>query len=207
MQFDHIDSSNKYINDVLGIIRRGIVKSRALQKKSREELKTQQLVEEFNILGTSGAVSNIWIGTQKEHEHNAYSSREDIYFHLNDDGHTRIFFVEAKRLPKPNTSDKEEYVIGKHTSSGNPCGGIQRYKLLRHGDINIPYNGMIGYIENKSVDEWVTIVNKKISQEYPQDIPLTTISDQHQNEYTSQHNYIDSKGSFTMYHFWIDLNI
>lgn len=204
MQFDHIDNSNKYASDVLNIIRQGIVKDNALQRRSREDIKTQRLVEEFNILGTSGTVSDIWIGAQKEYEHTMDNNREDIYFHLNDDNHTPIFFVEAKRLPKPNTQDQEEYVVGIHVS-GNPCGGIQRYKLLKHGVINIQYNGMIGYVENKTVDEWLKIVNEKISQEYPQDTPLTVISGQQKNEYSSHHNYINSQGSFTMHHFWLDL--
>lgn len=38
------------------------------------------------------------IGVQKEHEREDGKGKEDIYFYLNDDKYTRIFYAEAKRL-------------------------------------------------------------------------------------------------------------
>ena len=110
------------------------------------------LVDTFNSIGTTFVICNTWIGVQKEHERENSKSREDIYFYLNDDNYTRIFYVEAKRLPKNQTRSEEEYVIGQSTT-GNPSGGVQRYKLTTHGDCNLRYNGMIAYVENKSVED------------------------------------------------------
>jgi hypothetical protein len=200
MHFDHIDYSHKYLEDILCIIRQGISqKQMPLNKNRREGLNTQPLVQTFNVIGTTGA---IWIGVQKEHERKDNKGREDIYFHLNDDKHTCIFYVETKRLPKPRSKSNEEYVIGK-SSTGKPSGGIQRYKLGNHGDYNLRHNGIIAYVESKSVEEWILVVNGKITEEYPNDTLLTSTG--FTNEFISTHNYLNREGSFVMHHFWINL--
>ena len=203
MHFDHIDHSHKYLEDILHIIRKGISQGQAaLNKSRREELNSQSLVETFNIIGTTGVACTSWIGVQKEHEREDNSGKEDIYFHLNDDNHTRIFYAEAKRLPKHQSKCEEEYVTGV-SSTGSPSGGIQRYKLGKHGDYRLRHNGIIAYVENKSIEEWISIVNNRITNEYPDDSLLVPIG--FVNEYTSTHNYINQEGSFRMHHFWINL--
>jgi hypothetical protein len=203
MRFDNIDNSHKYLTDILCIIRQGISqKQLMLNKKKREGLKTQQLVEVFNVIGTTGVVTKTWIGVQKEHEREGDTNKEDIYFHLNDDNYTRIFYVEAKRLPKYKSVDSEEYVTGVNTF-GNPSGGIERYKLGNHGSCELKYNGIIAYIENKSIETWLSRINKKIAEEYSSDSQLTTTD--YENEFTSTHSYLHKDATFTMYHFWIDL--
>ena len=203
MHFDHIDYSHKYLEDVLCIIRQGISKKRAtLTRGKREGLNSQTLVEAFNVVGTTGIVCSTWIGVQKEHEREDNKGKEDIYFHLNDDKCTRIFYVEAKRLPKPKSKSEEEYVVGE-SSTGNPSGGIQRYKLGNHGDYRLRHNGIIAYVENKSIEEWRLIVNGKITKEYPNDSLLS--SNSFVNEFISTHNYLNQEGSFVMHHFWINL--
>lgn len=203
MHFDHIDYSHKYLEDILGIIRKGILQKQAvLNKNRREGLNSQSLVDAFNIIGTTCVVSTTWIGVQKEHERIDNKGKEDIYFYLNDDDYTRIFFVEAKRLPKYKSTYEEEYVIGK-SSTGNPSGGIQRYKLEHHGTYKLRHNGIIAYIENKSPKEWYSLINKKITSEYPHDSLL--LSTNFANEYTSTHHYHNQIGTFLMHHFWIDL--
>ncbi|MDR1882832.1 MAG: hypothetical protein LBR26_08645 [Prevotella sp.] len=203
MQFDNIDNSHKYLEDVLCIVRQGISRKQLmLNKNKREGLKSQQLVETFNVIGTTGLVSATWIGVQKEHERENGANREDIYFHLNDDNYTRIFYVEAKRLPKYKSIDSEEYVTGINTY-GNPSGGIQRYKLGVHGNYNLCYNGIIAYVENKSIEEWLSVINGKITNEYPNDSLL--IQTNFTNEYISTHAYLNQKGTFRMHHFWINL--
>jgi hypothetical protein len=200
MRFNHIDYSHKYLENILSIIREGILRRHAtLNKSKREVLNSQSLVEVFNIIGTTG---KIWIGVQKEHEQETNMGKEDIYFHLNDDNCTCIFYVEAKRLPKYKTNKEEEYVVGK-SSTGNPSGGIQRYKLEIHGSPYLQHNGMIAYVENKTIKDWLLIVNKKIENEYPQDSLLTSINTQY--EYTSTHFYTNNEMKFKMHHFWIDL--
>ncbi|WP_352423914.1 hypothetical protein [Proteiniphilum sp.] len=203
MQFDNIDNSHKYLKDILCIIRQGISqKHPTLNKKKREGLKTQQLVEIFNVIGTTGLVSDTWIGAQKEHEREKDTNKEDVYFHLNDDNYTRVFYVEAKRLPKYKSVNSEEYVTGVSTSR-NPSGGIQRYKLGSHGNVELKYNGIIAYIENKSIETWLSHINKRISEEYPNDSLLA--STDYENEFVSTHSYLQKNGTFMMHHFWINL--
>ncbi|MDD4116064.1 MAG: hypothetical protein PHG27_10815 [Massilibacteroides sp.] len=201
MHFDHIDYSHKYLEDILCIIRKGILQKQAvLNKNRREGLNSQPLVDSFNAIGTTYAVSKTWIGVQKEHEREDNKGREDIYFYLNDDNYTRIFFVEAKRLPKYDSTGEEEYVIGE---SSKPSGGIQRYKLGNHGDYSLRHNGIIAYVENKSIEEWILNINDKITSEYPNDSLLVPTN--FENEYTSTHNYLNQEGEFLMHHFWINL--
>lgn len=102
MHFDHIDKSHKYLEDVLCIIRQGILKRQtALTKNKREGLTSQSSVDTFNVTGTTCIVSAIWIGVQKEHERKDNKGREDIYFYLNDDKCTRIFYVKSKEKSYP----------------------------------------------------------------------------------------------------------
>ena len=85
MRFDYIDYSHKYLENILCIIRQGILqKQAALNKSQREVLNSQSLVEVFNVIGTTGLVSDTWIGVQKEHEREDNKGKEDIYFHLNE---------------------------------------------------------------------------------------------------------------------------
>ena len=199
MQFDNITQYD-YIELVLNIIRQGIVQGMPrLEKHFKESLKSQILTEEFNIIGTSNPT---WIGADKEHIRDKSNKREDIYFYLNDDNRTRIFFIEAKRLPKYQTKTEEEYVIG-ISSTGVPSGGIQRYKLDDHGTKDIRHNGMIAYVENKSITEWEEIINQSILLYYPEDSSL--ISSPYKNVYYSIHQYVSTDEHFTMHHFWIDL--
>ena len=203
MQFDYIDHSHKYIDDILYIIRLGLKqRSSVLNRKTREGINTQSLVDAFNVIGLTNTVRKVKIGVQKEHEREDGKGKEDIYFYLNDDKYTRIFYAEAKRLPMPRYKNKEEYVTGNSTTN-NPSGGIQRYKLGFHGDEHLNNTGMFAYIENKSIEEWLKIINDKILNEYPNDSPL--ILTNKINEYTSTHTYENHEGYFTMYHFWIDL--
>ena len=121
---------------------------------------------------------------------------------MNDDECTRIFYVEAKRLPKYQTKSEEEYVVGESTT-GNPSGGIQRYKLGNHGDYNLRHNGIIAYVESKSIEEWILAINSKIIKEYPSDSLLSSTG--FANEFISTHNYLNQEDSFVMHHFWINL--
>ena len=202
MQFDHIDKSYKYLDDILCIIRQGILqKQSSLNKCKREGLRTQLLAETFNIIGANVSKNSIF--AQKEHEREGDFNREDIYFYLSDDNYTRIFYIEAKRLPKYKSKTSEEYVTGISTSN-KPSGGIQRFKSGRHGDYNLNYNGIIAFVENKSIEEWFSIVNNKLLIEYPNDTLLTPTN--YSNEFRSTHSYLQrEKETFVLCHFWIDL--
>ena len=175
MQFDNLPSSRQvYLDLTLEIIRKGIcVEINKLKRKYSEDIKNQILTERFNIIGTTNEKS--WIGAGKENKNKNIRNREDIYFYLNDDNKTRVFYLEGKRLPKAGTKNKEEYVIGISTT-GKPSGGIERFKLGIHGNpAQMNSCGMIAYIENKSISEWIEIVNESIQKHFPNDTPLLKI--------------------------------
>lgn len=57
MQFDYIDHSHKYIDDILYIIRLGLKqRSSVLNRKTREGINTQHLVDAFNVIGLTNTV-------------------------------------------------------------------------------------------------------------------------------------------------------
>jgi len=204
MQFDHLPS-NPNLNIVLDIIREGICRcAHKLNISDNEDLKNQLLADTFNSLGTIN--ERLWIGVGKENKTKGKQSREDIYFYLNDDNHTRIHYVEGKRLPKSNTKFKEEYVVGDN-SFGNPSGGIDRFKKGIHGDPDkILDYGLIAYVENNSIEYWLNTVNNSITCNFGSNEVLCETANTI-NEYTSLHQF-DCKSecaNFQMYHFWIDL--
>lgn len=203
MQFDHLPPA-PYLAIILEIIRKGITREKVnLKLQDNESIKNQKLSEAFNFIGTQN--EEIWIGVSKEHNPFGKQTREDIYFYLGGDKRPRIFYTEGKRLPKYKTSFEEEYVSGVNTS-GNPSGGIERFKLGIHGESQrLKHNGIIAYIENKTIAEWEKIINKSIAFHYPNDTILQKDAS-FINEYTSIHNYTNgADGYFNMYHFWIDL--
>ena len=199
--FDYIPiDQNEYLNSILEIIRKGIESEQEnINIHDNEDVKNQILMERFLILGTQNEKN--WIGVSKEHVKKDSNRKEDFFFFLKDQNNTRIFFAEAKRLPKFRTLNIEEYV----KSSQGQSGGIQRYKSGAHGDPGNMFDyGLIGYIENKSVNAWLDIINERISIEYPNDSILKPKEDL-LNEFTSKHRYEgDFDGTFRMHHFWLD---
>lgn len=205
MHFDYLPSSQtKYLSDILSIIKNGIsIERNRLTKSHRENLKNQQLSERFSRLGALNEQN--WIGVGKENENSNSQNREDIYFYLDDDDRTRIFFAEGKRLPKARTKNEEEYVVGV-SSTGSPSGGIQRFKLGLHGQPETMTDyAIIAYVENGSFSSWQTQINSKIASEYPTDSELLE-TPTNNSDYISSHNYIHNHKKFRLHHFWIDLS-
>jgi len=204
MQFDNLPDT-PYLNIVLDIIRNGIKQGILKLKISENEgLKNQSLADTFNYLGTTN--EKVWIGVGKENISKGKQAREDIYFYLNNDDHTRIFYVEGKRLPKHKTKTKEEYVTGIN-SFGNPSGGIERFKKGIHGDSRkIFNNGLIAYVENNSIEYWFEKVNGIIQQMYGRNEVLIGKGD-FINEYLSLHQFDCESNSdnFRLHHFWVKL--
>jgi hypothetical protein len=205
MQFDNLPP-NPYLNYLLNTIRQGISQSLLkLNASDNEDLKNQMLADTFNTLGTTN--EKLWIGVGKENKTKGKQAREDIYFYLNDDNLTRVFYIEGKRLPKYNTQSEEEYVQGIN-NFGNPSGGIERFKKGIHGEPNRIFdNGLIAYIENNSIDYWLKTVNHNIIINYSQ-VEVLNKKENSINEYISFHHYSckSNSGSFYLHHFWIDLS-
>lgn len=197
---------NPYFEIVIDIIRKGIAKEKAtLKRKDKEELKNQQLAETFNIIGAQNEKETIYCGN--EHTRRGSTKKEDIYFYINDDNRTRVFYLEGKRLPKAGggkNSQLEEYVKGVSTT-GKPSGGIERYKLGVHGEADKHRsNGLIAYIENKTISDWKDIINQSIATHYRLDTTLEEILGR-VDEFSSAHKRVSDDKYFIMHHFWIDL--
>lgn len=204
MRFDNIPLS-PYLNIILDIIRSGIKEcSSKLIISQNEGLKNQEITNTLNTISTIN--EKVWIGVNNENINKGRKAREDIYFYLNDDNHTRIFYIEGKRLPKYNTKSKEEYIFGVN-SHGNPSGGIERFKKGIHGNPHrIFNNGLIAYIENESFEFWFQKINNTIQEKYSYEERIIREKD-FSNECTSSHPYEceANADSFILHHFWIDL--
>lgn len=164
MQFDNLPSL-PYLNIIYETIRLGIKKCTSnLSISQNEGLKNQNVANTLNTISTTN--EEVWIGVNNENISEGKKTREDIYFYLNDEAQTRIFYIEAKRLPKYKTKNKEEYIIGVNIY-GNPSGGIERFKQGLHGNPHeIFNNGLIAYIENESIEYWFDKINSTIKNKY-----------------------------------------
>jgi hypothetical protein len=70
--------------------------------------------------------------------------------------------IEAKRLPTPGKEREREYVTGSNKTSGGATGGIQRFKLGRHGS-KVETAIIVGYVQKKSVHHWHETINRWIT--------------------------------------------
>ena len=128
---------------------------------------------------------------------------------------TNIFcWIEAKRLPTPKSirRDEREYVFVDHSQNqfkGN--GGIERFKLNKHGD-GLPVAIMFGYVQSNTFEYWEEKVNQWL-QTYALIGPcyheekLIRISP-NVNRFQSTHLRVDHRSGqkmndITIYHFWI----
>ncbi|MBN3583944.1 hypothetical protein JYB64_16225 [Algoriphagus aestuarii] len=120
-------------------------------------------------------------------------------------GANLIFTIEAKVLPTPTSSKRNdhEYVYGKG-------GGIERFKNEDHGLDNkgnlFKESGMIGYIKEQDFDLWFSKINNWISDaSWPKSEHLVKISIGGTARFKSEHL---RKGSskVTLHHFWIYVN-
>ncbi len=128
----------------------------------------------------------------------------------------RFCWIEAKRLPTPNNTnrDKREYVFVDHSQkqiTGN--GGIERFKLNKHGE-GLPVAIMFGYIQSNTFEYWEEKINQWL-QFYSSIVPcnaderLIRIAKK-PNRFQSSHIRYDYKSrqkmkDITIYHFWIML--
>ena len=123
----------------------------------------------------------------------------------------QLCWIEAKRLPTPINSsrDEREYVFVDHSFKGN--GGIERFKLNKHGE-GLPVAMMLGYVQSNTFEYWEEKVNQwlqkysSIVQSY-QNERLIRING-NTNRYQSIHLRIDYKSNqqisdIIIYHFWI----
>lgn len=124
-----------------------------------------------------------------------------------------ITVFEGKRLSiKLPKKRHQEYVIGHEEKKKHvPCGGIERFKLGKHGS-RLNNAGMIGYIQDgtaeiwhEKVNTWVCgLCNKTVETKWSEEERLTPKQKNGKvAEYTSTVNRADRKLHLT--HLWIDL--
>lgn len=91
----------------------------------------------------------------------------DVFYSMIEEGrdHKPSFVMEAKRLPTPTSTREKEYVVGK-TTTGNPNGGIERFKLGKHG-AGHSHCGMLAFVEKEEYQYWLKKINSWIAELYP----------------------------------------
>ena len=132
----------------------------------------------------------------------------DLHYSVLEEGvnYEPIFIMEAKRLPAPTITREKEYVIGK-TPSGNPNGGIERFKLENHGK-GLNECGMLGYIEKDDFNAWLSKINDWILELIPNWSKKETLNFEFSNQEQAYLSsiVIRSNSSLKLHHFWIDLS-
>lgn len=139
----------------------------------------------------------------------------------------RFFAVEAKRLGLPNPGKREkEYLVGHWEDDSKQkykeSGGIERFKKHIHGN-NLPYSGMIGYVQKHDFKYWYSKINGWIDDliqdtnqslvSWSEDDKLISMPSSHQRvaKHTSTNLRFDISKNMTqiesiiLYHLWIDL--
>lgn len=131
--------------------------------------------------------------------------RPDIYYTYLEQGksHEPIFIVEAKRLPTPGKHREKEYVHGK-TPSGNPNGGIERFKLEKHGK-GLKECGLLGYIEANTPEAWLKNVNGWIVDLKPEWLEDECLTLNNKSKYYSKFSSKCHRKNDTiiLHHFWL----
>lgn len=173
-------------------------------KSLNEDGLTQKFIEQNQVQIFNNNLS-INVGAQYVDIFRKTKGRPDIYYTPLEQGktHEPIFIMEAKRLPTPGKHREKEYVHGK-TSSGNPNGGIERFKLEKHGK-GLKECGLLGYIEIETPEVWLKNVNEWIldlKPEWSTDECLTL------NQMTQYYSRFSSKchrqnDTIVLHHFWL----
>ncbi|NBG66876.1 hypothetical protein [Acidiluteibacter ferrifornacis] len=176
------------------------------KKKLNEDELTQIYIEQAQILIRQQDYP-FNISSQYRDIYNLSKGYSDFYFYPNEQGisNTSIFSVECKRLPAPEAAREKEYVYGIYNN-----GGIERYKTEKHGK-GLNDCGLLGYIEKDNPKQWLTKINKWIT-----DIALTNKSwsaDESLSEIESNVEYcflesiaLRKTDDLKLIHLWINLN-
>jgi len=149
----------------------------------------------------------LMVGAQYRDLYHKSKGIPDIYYSLLEEGkdHEPAFLMEAKRLPTPTTARKKEYVIGL-TPSGNPNGGIERFKLGKHG-VGQTRCGMLAFVESEEYQDWLGKVNSWIIELFPiwssDELLVLQETSSNYNHYKSIADRGTSKVQLD--HFWIKI--
>lgn len=130
-------------------------------------------------------------------------------------------WIEAKRLPTPKQSnrDEREYVFVDHSKLNNNGnrqfdnnGGIERFKMSKHA-AGYPVAMIFGYVQDETFAFWERKINEWLGI-FSTTLPFTSKEqlervDNQENRYISIHQRIDKNyqpaGRIKLYHFWINV--
>lgn len=131
----------------------------------------------------------------------------DVFYALIEEGidHKPEFLMEAKRLPAPTSRREKEYVAGT-TPSGNPNGGIERFKLGIHG-AGYSHCGMLAFVEENEFEDWFNTVNLWISELFPSSSKKEFLEIQEVKTYFNYYKSIAERDNNNLHldHFWIKI--
>lgn len=140
----------------------------------------------------------------------AAKTREKIILRTKTISKRKAYFkIEAKRLPTIGYKREKEYVKGDSKMNG----GIERFKKGIHSP-DLPYGGIIAYVQNEDFSFWHPKVNEWIEELFDEtdfwnnDDKLKSISvSPILAEYRSKNKRINSSTSeIILYHFWVKMN-
>lgn len=211
-----IDSLLKFIDTYLPLFPNALKRNDINSENEVEKLLNQYLIDFFN--GYSHNFSpylQCKFIFRKDDENRGTRYKPDIgvtiWNNLCKNIQPQSFFqIECKRLPIPNVSSsrsEKEYVIGMVENTG----GIERFKNKKHGEY-LEESSLIGFIQNGTIKDWDTQINKWIKVEvdnqnanWTNDDYLTTISNS-----TVLNRYIsvcerEGMKAITIHHFLLNI--
>lgn len=181
-----------------------------ISQLNEDEL-TQTFVKQNFVQLQQMGLTSIYVGVQYRDIHHKTKGIPDIYYSLTEQGkeYKPSFIMEAKRLPAPELSREKEYVYGK-TRNDNPNGGIERFKLEKHG-LGLKECGILGYIEKEDFNYWFTQINNWITElSYHPEKDWNVNETLNFLESNASLNYYISNvnrnsGILKLHHFWINI--
>lgn len=186
------------------------IKSENLDENLNENKLTQIFVEQNDI---HLRMSNLPVGVSREYSDVFYKTQgvPDFYYYYLELGKVNdpLFVVESKRLlSQTDKSREKEYVIGK-TKSNNPNGGIERFKLGKHG-AGLNECGLLAFVEENNNSYWLSAINGWILELAQTDNTWSQDEVLSINEDFNVFNYLTSilkreKETIKLNHFWINI--
>jgi len=174
-----------------------------------EDAFTQEFVEKNDF--QLSKLTNC-IGVKNQYKDLIYKTNgiPDVYYHFKEEEGVRkpIFIMEAKVLPAPSPSRSKEYVIGYYKKSGNPSGGIQRFKVEKHGKGQTNC-GLLAYVLKDKTDSWYRMVNSWIKEIQPSwDAKELLTFEFKEGRYCRFNSKVirETESELNLYHFWININ-
>ena len=207
----HTLPHNNYLSQILQSIKnshesfnRAIGNHTNLNEDELTQIFVKQNSLQLQLLGASC----IYVGVQYRDFYHKTKGIPDIHYSFNEQGvdYEPEFVMEAKRLPVPSKNREKEYVIGL-TQNGNPNGGIERFKLGKHG-MGLQQCGMLGYVEKEDYGHWLKTVNGWIEDLSRQEGSIWDIkellndSNTTENSFYTTSNAIRVVDEIVLHHFW-----